>query len=117
MSDDLAQELIAAQAAERMAWDDLNNARIAWRTAVCKTNRLTVEFGKREWVRAGVVMGETILYVRGREQEKYLAAGVDGYRGDLMVHRQTAKGKWFKRTITLHQVKPSQIVIVEGGAK
>lgn len=57
-------------------------------------------------------MDETILYVQGREHTKYLAAGVDSFRGDLVVRAQTVTGKWFKRTNTLYHVKPSEIVIV-----
>ena len=115
--DDLAQELIKAQAVERMAREDFNNAQVALRVAQENVREINTEIGRRSWVAAGVVMGETILHVQGREHTKYLAAGVDGVRGDLVVHAQTSTGKWFKRTNVLYRVKPSEIVIVGKGSK
>lgn len=109
--DTLAQELIKAQAVERMARDDYTRAYNAMTDAQQNVRQLTAEIAKRAWESAGVVFGETILYVRGRENKKYLAAGVDDFRGDLVVQSQTKTGKWFKRKERLHLVKPSEIVI------
>jgi hypothetical protein len=110
--DTLAQELIKAQAAQRMANSDFQDARVKLRIADDNVREITAEIGRRAWVAAGVVFNETILYVRGREHTKYLATGVDAFRGDLVVRARTAKGNWFKRTNTLYLVKPSDIVIV-----
>lgn len=113
MSDDLAQELIKAQAAERMAQADLQKARDEWSVAVKNTREITVEISRRAWVAAGVTFGETVLYVKGREHTKYLAVGIDLFRGDLVVRAQTKTGGWFKRTTALYRVKPSDVVIVK----
>ena len=115
--DDLAQELIKAQAVERMARDDFDKAQDAWRVAQENVRKINTEIGRRAWVAAGVVMGETILYVQGLEQTKYLAGGVDWMRGDLVVHAQTKTGNWYERTNVLYRVKPSEIVIVGKGSK
>lgn len=113
MSDDLAQELIKAQAAERMALADMQRARDEWNVASKKTRQIVAEIGRRAWVAAGVTFGETVLYMRDREHTKYLAVGVNDYNGDLIVRAQTKTGGWFKRTNTLYQVKPSDVVIVK----
>lgn len=113
MSDDLAQELIKAQAAERMALADLQKARDEWNVAVKNVREISVEIGRRAWIAAGIVFDETVVYVRGKEHTKYLAVGVDSLRGDLVVRAQTKTGGWFKRTNTLYQVKPSDVVIVK----
>lgn len=113
MSDDLAQELIKAQAAERMALADMQRARDEWKVAEGNTRKIMSEISRRAWVAAGVTFGETVLYVQGREHTKYLAVGVDDYRGDLVVRAQTKTGGWFKRTNTFYWVKPSDVVIVK----
>lgn len=113
MSDDLAQELIKAQAAERMAQADYQQAYTRYKNAQQNTREIVAEIGRRAWIAAGIVFDETVLYVQGREHTKYLAAGIDPFRGDLVVRAQTRTGKWFKRTTTLYQVKPSDVVIVK----
>lgn len=108
LHDDLAQELIKAQAAARMAQDDYTRAYDVLTNTCNLVRKLENEITRRGFEAVGVQWGKTVLTF-GKSDE-VLAVGVEG--DTLLVHRKTVTGKWFKRKDKLWRIKPSDIKVI-----
>jgi hypothetical protein len=122
MSDDLAQELIKAQAVERMAKADHEKAAAVHRIARQNVEDLHNEIGRRMFGAAGFVVGSTVFRTKDRPGREFLYGGIAGRSGSgtrVLIHKKTVSGKWFKNTTELYGVVPSDLEILrhEGGGK
>ncbi len=110
-SDQLAQELIKAQAEERMAHADYRAAIDRLNETKTYTTVLMVEIATRSFAQAGVVFGKSVIRRKDDPDVEYLAVGVRS-EGTLMVRYRTKTGKWFKTAQPLWCVTADKIDIV-----